>query len=78
LKGRFDYFQGREAALILLLPTIAIRGQQIIVHRENYGWGMGFGWIFMIIFRALIMLGIIYLVRLFTNAGYSQSGCLYL
>lgn len=23
----------------------------------NYGWGMGFGWIFMIIFWALVILG---------------------
>ncbi len=30
----------------------------------NYGWGMGFGWLFMIIFWALVILGIVYLVKL--------------
>jgi putative membrane protein len=29
----------------------------------NYGWGMGFGWIFMIVFWALIILGIVYVVQ---------------
>ncbi len=30
----------------------------------NYGWGMGFGWIFMAIFRVLVIAGIVYLVKL--------------
>lgn len=30
----------------------------------NYGWGMGFGWIYMIIFWALVILGIVYVVKL--------------
>jgi putative membrane protein len=33
----------------------------------NYGWGMGFGWIYMIIFWVLVILGILYLVKLFTR-----------
>ena len=37
----------------------------------DYGWGMGFGWIFMILFWALVILGVIYLVRLL--AGGSKS-----
>ncbi len=30
----------------------------------NYGWGMGFGWIFMILFWTLVILGIVYVVKL--------------
>jgi putative membrane protein len=29
----------------------------------NYGWGMGFGWIFMVLFWALVILGIVYIVQ---------------
>ncbi len=29
----------------------------------GYGWGMGFGWIFMILFWALVILGVVYIVR---------------
>jgi len=29
----------------------------------NYGWGMGFGWLFMIIFWTLVILGVVYLGR---------------
>ncbi len=31
----------------------------------NYGWGMGgFGWLFMVIFWVLVIIGVIYLIRL--------------
>lgn len=33
----------------------------------NYGWGMGFGWLFMIIFWILIILGVVYLVKQFAG-----------
>ncbi len=29
----------------------------------NYGWGMGFGWMFMVLFWALVILGIMYIVQ---------------
>jgi putative membrane protein len=29
----------------------------------NFGWGMGFGWIFMILFWALVIFGIVYVVQ---------------
>jgi putative membrane protein len=35
----------------------------------DYGWGMGFGWIFMIAFWALIILGVIYLVKLLAGGS---------
>lgn len=33
------------------------------MHWGGYGWGMGFGWIFMIIFWGLVILGIVYLIQ---------------
>ncbi len=39
----------------------------------NYGWGMGFGWIFMIIFWTLVILGIAYIVRSLSGKA-GQSG----
>jgi putative membrane protein len=33
----------------------------------DYGWGMGFGWIFMIAFWALVILGIVFLIRVITG-----------
>ncbi len=35
----------------------------------NYGWGMGFGgWFFMLLFWALVILGLVYLVKLIIGA----------
>lgn len=30
----------------------------------DYGWGMGFGWLFMIIFWVLVILGVVYIIKL--------------
>lgn len=30
----------------------------------DYGWGMGFGWIFMVLFWALVIMGVVYLLKL--------------
>ncbi len=35
----------------------------------NYGWGMGFGWIFMIIFWVLVILGVVYIVQTVFKSG---------
>jgi putative membrane protein len=34
------------------------------MHNMDYGWGMGFGWVFMVAFWAIVILGVIYLVKL--------------
>jgi len=39
----------------------------------NYGWGMGFGWIFMVFFWALVILGIVYIVQAISRRA-GQSG----
>ena len=39
----------------------------------NYGWGMGFGWIFMILFWAVVILGIVYIVQAISRRT-RQSG----
>jgi putative membrane protein len=39
----------------------------------DFGWGMGFGWIFMVAFWALVILGVIYLVKLISG-GSKSSG----
>ncbi len=43
------------------------------MHWGDYGWGMGFGWIFMIIFWALVILGIVYVFQAVTR-GVGKSG----
>ena len=35
----------------------------------NYGWGMGFGWIFMVVFWALVILNVFYLVQMTVKGG---------
>ncbi len=40
----------------------------------NYGWGMGFGWLFMFIFWILVILGIVYLAKLIIGAEKKTAG----
>ena len=41
----------------------------------DYGWGMGFGWVFMIFFWVLVVLGIVYFIRIvITGAKKETSG----
>jgi putative membrane protein len=35
----------------------------------DYGWGMGFGWLLMILFWVLVILGIVYLVKAITGGA---------
>ncbi len=37
--------------------------EDAMMHWGTYGWGMGLGWIYMIIFWAAIITAVVYLVR---------------
>ena len=41
----------------------------------DYGWGMGFGlgWLFMIIFWVLLILGIVYLVKMIAGGAKKEE-----
>ena len=40
-----------------------------MMHGGNYGWGMGFGWIWMILFWGLVTTGIVYLVQTISRSA---------
>ncbi len=44
-----------------------------MMHWGNYGWGMGFGWIYMIVFSAAIFTAVVYLVRLVERKSGSEA-----
>ncbi len=39
----------------------------------DYGWGMGSGWIFMVLFWALVILGVMYLLKLVSGGTKSKK-----
>ena len=39
----------------------------------DYGSGMGFGWIFMVFFWALVILGVVYLLKLVSGGTKSEK-----
>lgn len=44
-----------------------------MMHWGDSGWGMGFGWVFMIIFWALVILGVIYVVQAAMRGGKGEA-----
>lgn len=40
----------------------------------DYGWGMGFGWVFMVLFWVLVVLGIAYFIRVVTTGAKKETG----
>jgi putative membrane protein len=36
---------------------------EVIMMHWGYGWGMGFGWVFMIFFWVLVILGVVYVIK---------------
>ncbi len=45
-----------------------------MMHWGNFGWGMGFGWIYMIIFWVLIITAVVYLVK-FVGGKWGSEIC---
>jgi putative membrane protein len=43
------------------------------MHWGNYGWGMGFGWIFMVLFWAVVIFGIVYVVQAISRKSGRQG-----
>ncbi len=43
-----------------------------MMHWGNFGWGMGLGWIYMIVFWAAIFTAVIYLVKLVERKSGSE------
>ena len=39
----------------------------------DYGWGMGVGWFLMILFWALLILGIVYLVKMIAGGSKKEG-----
>ncbi|MBS1112237.1 MAG: hypothetical protein H6Q95_529 [Nitrospirae bacterium] len=39
----------------------------------GYEWGMGFGWIFMIIFWVVVIIGVVYLIKLIAGGTKSDE-----
>jgi putative membrane protein len=33
----------------------------------DYGWGMGFGWLFMVLFWALVILGVVFIFKMISD-----------
>lgn len=45
------------------------------MHWGDYGWGMGFGWLFMLVFWVLVILGVVYIFKTISErTGTGQKG----
>lgn len=42
-----------------------------MMHWGDFGWGMGFGWLFMVLFWVLIILGVVFIFKMLS--GRSRS-----
>ncbi len=43
-----------------------------MMHWGNFGWGMGFGWIYMVVFWAVIITAVVYLVKIIGRKSGSE------
>lgn len=44
-----------------------------MMHWGDYGWEMGFGWVFMIIFWALVIFGVFFVVQAAMRIGKGEA-----
>jgi putative membrane protein len=44
-----------------------------MMHWGTYGWGMGFGWLWMVLVWALIIGGVAYAVRILSRSSVSHN-----
>jgi putative membrane protein len=45
-----------------------------MMYWNGHGWGMGFGWIFMVLFWVLVIVGTVFLVRWIVSYGQKGQG----
>ncbi len=43
------------------------------MHWADYGWGIGFGWLFMVIFWVLVILGVIFIIKTIAGTGKAEN-----
>ena len=47
-----------------------------MMHWGEYGWGMGFGWVFMIVFWVFVIMGVIFLIRIISGSTKKEETAL--
>ncbi len=47
-----------------------------MMHWGEYGWGMGFGWVLMIIFWVLVIMGVVFLIRIISGSAKKEETAL--
>ncbi len=56
-----------------MIRTQEPQKEDAMMHWGNFGWGMGFGWIYMIVFWAAIFTAVVYLVKLIERKSASKE-----
>ena len=47
-----------------------------MMHWGEYGWGMGFGWVVMIVFWVFVIMGVIFLARIISGGTKKEETAL--